>query len=188
VIADPLRPRTGGYRDVVHRSVGTRLLLSSLVALVLVVALAACGSDDDSSSNPTNPTPKTAVDAACKLLTAADATTLFGLPAEVRVEGRPKSVASQCIYQSPVIDGQLLQFRIFDDPTYYSKALVDDGEVVTGLGRKAYIDAQGPDGIVDLQFVNDGRVYALAYSNASGDAATRATKLELLARAIDDRL
>ncbi len=125
---------------------------------------------------------------ACSLLTAADATTLFGVPAQPRVEGRPKSVASQCIYQSPALDGQLVQFRIFDNERYYSEDLVDDGTPVTGLGRKAYIDTEGPDGIVDLQFVNDGKVYALAYSNVAGDAAARATNLELLARTIDDRL
>ena len=81
-------------------------------------------------------------------------------------------MASQCIYESAGLDGQLVQFRIFADDRYYSKDLVEDGEAITGLGSKAYIDTQGPDGIVDLQFVNDGKVYALAYSNSAGDAAT----------------
>ena len=172
-----------------HRSIGTRRSLSFVVVLALALGVAACGGDDDTSSSPPAPTSeKTPVDAACSLLTAADATTLFGVPAQPRVEGRPKSVASQCIYQSPALDGQLAQFRIFDNERYYSEDLVADGTPVTGLGRKAYIDAEGPDGIVDLQFVNDGKVYALAYSNIAGDAAARASNLELLARTIDDRM
>jgi hypothetical protein len=172
----------------VHRSLGTRRLLASVAAVGLAFTVASCGSDDATSSSTTSTTGPTAVDDACTILTTAQATTFFGVPARPRVEGRPKSVASQCIYESPGLDGQLLQFRIFDDPSYYSKALVADGEPVTGLGTKAYLDAEGPDGIVDLQFVNGDKVYALAYSNAAGDAATRAAKLELLARAIDDRL
>jgi hypothetical protein len=174
----------------VRRSVGTRLLLLIVVALVLTLGVASCGGDDDTdvSSPPPATDVETASQAACSLLSPADATTLFGVPAQPRIDDQPNSVASQCIYESPGLDGQLLQFRIFPDERYYSKALVEDGTRVTGLGKKAYIDTQGPDGIVDLQFVNDGKVYALAYSNAAGDAAARASHLELLARAIDDRL
>lgn len=155
---------------------------------MLALALVGCSDDSTSSSPPPETEALTQLDDACSLFTAADAATLFGVAAQPRVEGRPKSVASQCIYESPALDGQLVQFRIFDDDRYYSEDLVNDGTPVTGLGRKAYIDTEGPDGIVDLQFVRDGKVYALAYSNIAGDAAARASNLELLARTIDDRL
>jgi hypothetical protein len=161
-----------------------------VLALVFTLGAASCGGGDDTSATP--PPPATDVDtasqAACSLLTPADATTLFGVPAQPRIDDQPKGVASQCLYESPGLDGQLVQFRIFANERYYSKNLVEDGKPITGLGTKAYIDTQGPDGIVDLQFVNDGKVYALAYSNTSGDASTRASNLELLARTIDDRL
>ena len=162
-----------------------------MLVVGLAVALAACGGDD--SHGAVKPPPpatdvETASQAACSLMTPADATTLFGVPAQPKVDDQPASVASQCLYASTGLDGQLVQFRIFDNERYYSKALVADGKRVTGLGRKAYIDTQGPDGIVDLQWVNDGHVYALAYSIAGGDATTRASELELLARTIDDRL
>ncbi|MGZ8734542.1 MAG: hypothetical protein ACXW1M_05100 [Acidimicrobiia bacterium] len=161
-----------------------------LIVVALALAVAACGGDDDTtaSSPPPATDVETASQAACTLLTPADATTLFGVPAQPKADDQPKSVASQCIYESAGLDGQLVQFRIFDNERYYSKNLVEDGKAITGLGTKAYIDTQGPDGIVDLQFVHDGKVYALAYSNTTGDAATRASNLELLARAIDDRL
>ena len=97
-------------------------------------------------------------------------------------------MASQCIYESAALDGQLLQFRIFDNDRYYSKDLVADGKPIKKLGSKAYVDANGPGGIVDLQFVRDGKVYALAYSNSAGDAATRAPQVEALARTINGRL
>ena len=166
---------------------------SACTRLVIVLALAlgtvSCGGDDSTVSSPPPATDsETASQAACSLLKPADATTLFGVAAQPRIDDQPKSVASQCIYESAGLDGQLVQFRIFADERYYSKSLVEDGRAITGLGTKAYLDTQGPDGIVDLQFVNDGKVYALAYSNSSGDAATRAPKLELLARTIDDRL
>ena len=167
-------------------SVCTRLVL----VLALTLGAASCGGDDDTkvSSPPPATDAGSASQAACSLLRPADATTLFGVPAQPGIGDQPKSVASQCIYESAGLDGQLVQFRIFADERYYSKSLVEDGRAITGLGTKAYLDTQGPDGIVDLQFVNDGKVYALAYSNSSGDAATRASKLELLARTIDDRL
>jgi hypothetical protein len=161
-----------------------------VLALVVTLGAASCGGDDDAevSSPPPATDLERASQAACSLLRPGDATTLFGLPAQPRIDDQPKSVASQCIYESAGLDGQLVQFRIFADDGYYSQDLVEDGTAISGLGTKAYIDTQGPDGIVDLQFVDDGKVYALAYSNSGGDAATRASNLELLARAIDDRL
>ncbi len=170
-------------------SVFARAALALVLLVGLGVGLVACGGDDSAVKPPPPATDvETASQAACSLMTPADATTLFGVPAQPKVDDQPASVASQCIYASAGLDGQLVQFRIFDNERYYSKALVADGKPVTGLGRKAYIDTQGPGGIVDLQWVNDGHVYALAYSIVGGDAATRASELELLARTIDDRL
>lgn len=161
-----------------------------MIVAVLGLGVASCGSDDGSSSSGPSPATdaETATQAACSLLTAADATTLFGVAAQPKADDQPKSVASQCIYESGGLDGQLVQFRIFDNERYYSRSITDHGQAIKGLAQKAYIDAQGPGGIVDLQFVRDGKVYALAYSNATGDAATHAAAVEALARTINDRL
>jgi len=172
----------------VRPSIWARLLLPGVIAVTLAVGVGACGSDDTKATPPPATDVETASQAACSLFTAADATALFGKPAQPKADDQPKSVASQCIYESAALDGQLLQFRIFDNDRYYSKDLVADGKPIKHLASKAYIDANGPGGIVDLQFVRDGKVYALAYSNSSGDAATRAAKVEALARTINGRL
>jgi hypothetical protein len=172
----------------VRQSVGTRLLLPVVIAVSVGLGAASCASGSKASSPPPATDVETASQAACSLFTAADATALFRVPAQPKAEDQPKSVASQCIYESTGLDGQLVQFRIFDNDRYYSKNLVADGKAIHGLGTKAYIDAKGPGGIVDVQFVRDGKVYALAYSNSTGDAAKRADEVEAVARVLDDRL
>lgn len=173
-----------------RRSVGTGFLLSVLAALILTVGLAACSGDGDDEAATTTSTSRveTPAEKACSLLTVADATALFGRPAQPRTDDRPPSVASQCIYEATGLNGQLVQFRIFDDASYYSEKLVANATAIKGLGTKAYVNPNGPGGIVDVQFVRDGRVYALAYSNALSDAATKATQVEALARTVDGRL
>lgn len=169
-------------------SAGTKLRLRSAITAGIVLVAAACGGNDKASPPPRAVDAKVASRTACSLLTAADATALFLVPAQPKADEQPKSVASQCIYESVGLDGQLVQFRIFDNDRYYSKNLVAGGRAIRGLGTKAYVDANGPGGIVDLQFVRGGKVYALAYSNSSGDAAKRVPNVEAVARVLDDRL
>ena len=122
-------------------------------------------------------------DAACILVTTADAAALFGAEAIPTAADQPEGVVSQCIYESATPgDGQLLQFRIFDGRSYYSRELAEGAVSIDGLGDEAYVDAEGPAGIVDLQFVADSYTYTFAYSNSSGDAADKAPAVEALAR------
>lgn len=164
------------------------------LAVGLVLGAAACGDDGDSASptTTTSPAGPKGADAACELFRASDAATLFGSPARQRADTsattQPEGVVSACVYETTNFDGQLVQFRVFDSPSYYSKSLVADGTALDGLGTRAYVNPNGPGDIVDLQFVSGDRVFTLAYSNSAGDAAARAATLEQVARAIDDRL
>jgi hypothetical protein len=121
-------------------------------------------------------------------MTPVDVTALFGEAGDPEVADRPASVASQCIYGASSLSGQLLQFRIFDSGSYFSKHRARGSKALRKLGSAAYVDPKGPSGIVDLQFVRDGHVYALAYSTSSGDAAARVPLVVALARRIDGRL
>jgi len=157
------------------------------VGALAVLALfgAACDGGDTTSASTTTSRPPLEIseDAACTLVTTADAEAVFGDAATPSAAEQPEGVVSQCIYESAVPGGgQFLQFRIFDGVGYYSEKVVEGATPLEDLGDRAYVDAQGPEGIVDLQFTDDGSVYALAYSNSSGDAAAKAPLVETLAR------
>ncbi len=132
--------------------------------------------------------PAVARDAACGSLSVADATALFGEPA-VSVDVRtPALAAASCFYGTNGASGQLLQFRIYASESYYSRAQHADAQDVSGIGDQAFVSRAGPSGLVDCQFVKQGRVYSLAYSNTTGNAPAKADALVTLARTLAGRV
>ncbi|MBV8950706.1 MAG: hypothetical protein JOZ99_07515, partial [Actinobacteria bacterium] len=127
--------------------------------------------------------------AACTRLTIADATALFGEPAVTvtATQRRASTASSSCFYGTSGASGQLLQFRIYSSEGFYARSQHPDAQDVPGLGEQAFLSKAGPGGIVDCQFVKQGNVYALSYSNSTGNAATKADALVALARAVAGR-
>jgi hypothetical protein len=159
--------------------------------VVLPALLVACGGDDDDATGapPPDTSAEVAEATACSLVDAGAAQTVFGIPAQPQVQDQPDGVISQCIWEATDrANGQLLQFRIFDDERKYSEDLAEGAQPLEDLGELAYLDTEGPAATVDLQFVRDGYVFAFAYSHPSGDPATNAPQLETLARAVEAKL
>lgn len=162
---------------------------TTATALLVTVALVGCGTGDDkSATTTTSPPVEIAEDAACTLVTKADAEAIFGTEAVPTAESQPDGVVSQCIYESAAPgEGQLLQFRIFEGTRQYAEAAADDGSPLEDLGDRAYLNAEGPSGIVDLQYTDDSHLYTFAYSNSSGDAAAKAPSVETFARSVHNQ-
>jgi hypothetical protein len=163
------------------------------VTAALAAVLSACSSGHSASSPRTTTSttaPKIAVNAACARLTNADATQFFGEPAITPAANIPRSVgpASACFYDVNGSSGQLLQFRIYPSDQYYAPAEHPDAHDVAGLGERAFVSRAGPSGLVDCQFVKQGSVYSLSYSNRTHDAAAKADALVALAREIAGRV
>jgi hypothetical protein len=196
-------------RGVTMRS----LIRFGVMVLVAVLALGACGGSDskDSSGTGSNPNPSTqsdnesdgggdapASDAACKLITADEATTLFGgTEAKSTEDASPVSnAASTCIWGGEDTENHsyLLQMRFYGDEAHYGGDLYDDEAAVDGLGDKAFV--RKADGIagVDVQWVADGNTYAVNYgiTNVMADvkknASDQADELVTLLKANQGRV
>jgi hypothetical protein len=153
-------------------------------ACVAALVLAACGSDDKKSdaktgkiaidtpatvtSMPTNASgdgAKTASDAACKLITAEDAGTLFGGTVTQQADASPSAVSSSvCIWDGKV-DGvsYLLQIRIGEGEEFYT-GNIPGNEPLDGVGDKAAIREAGNGAEETISYLKDGRSYTIALS------------------------
>jgi hypothetical protein len=158
------------------------------LAFAIVALAAGCGGGKGKAATTTTTTDLPS-DAACKLVSTADASKLFAEPALVSPDApRSGGAASVCIYNVAGTSGQLLQVRIYQNDQYYARAEHPDAVDVTGLGERAFVSKSGPSGLVDTQFVQNGTVYSLAYSNLTGNAPTKADALVDLARQVATRL
>jgi hypothetical protein len=167
----------------------------ALLAGCLLLAptlLLGCG-DDEETREAAPPPPDTTVEVseatACTLVDAGAAQTVLGVPARPKVEDQPDGVVSQCIWEATdPTSGRLLQVRVFGDERTFSGDVAEGARRLRGLGERAYLDPAGPAGIVDLQFVRDGYVFAFAYSNPTGDPTASAPQVEALARKVEATL
>jgi hypothetical protein len=168
-----------------------RRTLTVVAALLLLLGACSSGHSGSSARSTTSTTaPKIAANAACARLTNADASKFFGEPAITPAANVPRSVgpASACFYDVNGSSGQLLQFRIYPSDQYYARTEHPDAQDVAGVGERAFVSRAGPSGLVDCQFVKQGSVYSLAYSNLTHDAAAKADALVALARDIAGRV
>jgi hypothetical protein len=156
-----------------------------LAAFVTVLIAAGCGGGGKSKASATTTT-AIPIDTACKLVSTADATKLFGgEPAQLSPDAsRSGGAASVCVYDVASTSGQLLQFRIYTNDQYYAQAEHPDALELTGIGDRAFVSKNGPSGLVDFQFVKGHTVYSFAYSNLTSDAPNRADALVALGRQV----
>lgn len=170
-----------------------------VAAIVLATAMAACGGSgggDEPATPARGPeTPRapsgTAVDA-CAIVTQADATALFGQPA-VRQEGQKIPVPimiGECLWTWDTdTANQLLQFRVWSTESAYSRP--EDGFTQPlELGDRGHVRAH-PQGGVDIEWVQGGRMIGLSYSKVGSAVPSPTTKAEAmkeLARTVAGRL
>ena len=165
-------------------AVRNRVRTVCLAAFVTVLVAAGCGGGGKSKASATTTT-AIPVDTACKLVSTADATKLFGEPAQVSPDAsRSGGAASVCVYNVAGTSGQLLQFRIYTNDQYYAQAEHSDAVELTGIGDRAFVSKNGPSGLVDFQFVKGHTVYSFAYSNLTSNAANEADALVALGRQV----
>jgi hypothetical protein len=159
-------------------------------AAVLTLVPGACSGGQQVRTSTTTTINKAVAGRACARLTNGDASRLFGEPAVTPAANVPRLVGavSACFYDVNGTSGQLLQFRVYSDLQYYARSEHPDAQDVAGLGERAFVSRSGPSGLVDCQFVKQGSVYSLSYSNHTGDAAAKADALVELAREIAGRV
>jgi hypothetical protein len=190
---------------------------------VLASVAGACGGDDDSPSveesireaveegnldDATNTTSAggdagAGLPDACVLVTEADATELFGVPARAAVDASPVDLGASCIYENAGSDdlgeaGHLLQVRVFPGEQFFSTETFDDERNLDDLGDRAFVrSGEGALAGVDVQFVEDGKTVTFSYSTVNigveddadrVDAADREDDVVALARRAGDRM
>jgi hypothetical protein len=149
--------------------------LSILVALLLP----ACGKPEGAPAKSTAAEPAAAGPAkveACKVVTQADATALFGVPA-VRQEGvtvTDPSMLGECIWHHATEAGShQLQFRVWASPQYYAPPQ-DEFTKPLNVGEKGYVRVHSASG-VDIAWVQGGQVYELSYFTVGDASIPKAT-------------
>lgn len=166
-----------------HRTRG-----GAIAGAVLTAVMAACGGSGGGSERATPPTStgtsgaasSTSVDA-CAIVTQADATALFGQPA-VRQDGPKITVpimSGECIWTwDAEAANQLLQFRIWNTERAYGGS---EGELKQplGLGDRGFVRAH-PQGGVDIEWVQGGRMIGLSYSKVGSAVPNPSTKVEAM--------
>jgi hypothetical protein len=149
--------------------------------------VAACGSSDKKSDDKTGKTAidtpvtvtsmpssgdstsgdgaKTASDAACKLITAEDAGTLFGGTATQQADASPSAVSGSVCIWGGTVDGvnYLLQIRIGDGEQFYT-GNIPGNESLDGIGDNAAIREAGNAAEETISYVKGGKAYTIALS------------------------
>jgi hypothetical protein len=150
-----------------------------VVVVVATLALAACGGSSKQSAAGKSPSGTTAPAsnsggssnaAACSLVTQADATKLFGHPAQQSQSDNPSSAASSCIWKADTNPdpnaindiGYLLQVRVYNGEQYYGEKYTTKPTHLNGIGDQAFTNVQGP--ILQVEFTKHGQTVTMAYS------------------------
>lgn len=131
---------------------------------------------------------------ACKLVTQAEATTLFGETAarETGATVLDPSMVGECIWghANELGESHSLQVRVWGSPQYYSPP-TDAFTQPLEVGEKGYVRVHSASG-VDIAFVQGGRVCELSYFTVGGasfpKAIDRAEAVKQLAKQASGRL
>lgn len=162
---------------------------SSIVTLALTVAACGGSTSQDTAAPGAATTPPGAsasrgaasgssVDA-CALVTQADATALFGQPAarQASATGAVPMMIGECLWTwDAETANQLLQFRVWSSTQGYSRP-ADEFTTDLTLGERAHVRAH-PQGGVDVEWVQGGRMFTLSYSKVGSAVASPTTKTE----------
>lgn len=150
------------------------------LSILIALSLPACGKSGPAAAGKPAAEPSAAagpakVDA-CKVVTQADATTLFGVPA-VRQEGvtvTDPSMLGECIWHHATEAGShQLQFRVWASPQYYAPP-EDEFTKPLNVGEKGYVRVHSASG-VDIAWVQGGQVYELSYFTVGDASIPKAT-------------
>lgn len=158
---------------------------SAILVFGIVLLLTACG--DAEGPPPAGAVEEPAAIDACAIVTAEDATAVFGQPASPDSGHTGVTMIAQCLWTWDTdTSNQLLQFHIWDPMGY---AMPEDAEPLD-IGDGGYIRSHPVAG-VDIAWLQDGRLISLAYSTIGPDApqaTERSEQLLALARKVADRL
>ena len=170
-----------------------------VLVLGLLAAVGGCGSSaaSKSSNEPKqqSTTSSSRVDGAknpkpkdlCAVITATDATGLFGESAEpTPSSGAEKLVSGLCLYRHAGDDltvRNLLQIRTYPGAQFYGERLFPKRTAVSGLGSRAFEDVNPASHKVVIQFVKGGVTGVIDYSTGVGvDVRSRASAVRKLAK------
>jgi hypothetical protein len=168
------------------------------VAWVLAaLVFAACGGGDNTETgSPTTSEDETngasdgdgEIGDLCEIITASDAETVLGEPAEADPEREAPGAVGQCVWDAVAADSfAQLQFRIYDGGSYYSEPA--DGAEPLAVGDPGYIRVDDEFGVIDIQFVTNGSlVVTLFASDMAGPTEDARSSMEELATKVADAI
>jgi hypothetical protein len=156
--------------------------------LAILLNCVACGGSDGDDGGGGSGGASSLPDA-CTLVTAEDATALFGEPA-LKETGSPTPDPnlSQCVwgYDYPDNSSHLLQMLVYANELAYSEP---SGSTPFTIGEKGYLTV-GSLG-VDVGWVQKGMTLMLAHSTVgpmAGDATAKTEEVKTLAKKVEGKL
>lgn len=179
---------------------------SRVVVVMLAFLFAACGSSKHSTTPTTNGSSTTLARpagapnvSACSLVTQADATQLFGHPAQLVNSAGVSSALSTCVWQADTnpdpnsLDNveYKLQVHIYPTDQFYMEKYLKGAKRLSGIGTRAFIRPAGP--LAQMAFVKYGRTVTMDYSieaitaNPKPKASDQQDALVAIARAAASR-
>ena len=121
------------------------------------------------------------------MITPTDAAGLFEESAEpTSSSGAEKLVSGLCLYHHPgdnLTVRNLLQIRTYPGEQFYGERLFPKRTAISGLGSRAFEDANTTSHKVVIQFVKGGVTGVIDYSTGAGvDVRSRASAVRKLAK------
>jgi hypothetical protein len=177
-----------------------------VLTVTFAIAVAACGSSKHSTAPSKNGSSTTVARpagapnvAACSLVPQADATQLFGHPAQLVASPGATSALSTCVWQADTnpdpnsLDNveYRLQVHIYPTSNFYMEKYVKGAKHLSGIGTRAFDSTQGS--LAQLAFMKYGRTVTLDYgieaitANPKPKASDQLDALVAIARAAASR-
>lgn len=150
--------------------------------LTLAALATGCGGDDGGGGGGGGTGGGGSIDA-CSIVTQADASALFGQPAEKDASGSPNvpGMAGECLWSwsDASANSHLLQFRVWNGEAYYSPGANAEP---FAIGDKGAVSTD-PTWGVDVTWLKGDTVGTLAYSTVGNvpDATTKVEAVKTLA-------
>jgi len=133
-------------------------------AILALLLVASCSSAKHATAvaQPSTTTIKPSSAAACAFINKRDASKLFGAPASRSTITDTSGAVSVCSWIGK--NNAHLVIKIYNDEAHYGEQYVDKPQRVTGIADRAYVRVQSGVGIVELQFIRNGKTFAFTYT------------------------
>lgn len=172
--------------------------VARLSSFGLVLGLLSCagGEDEGRQSADADPVTTAVSMEACAVVTAEDATALFGVEANRDESSTPipdPNLAGECLWSHDTeTSSHLLQVHVLNGERYYGSPKTGDapeGSEPIALGDRGHVWARAGT-LVDVEWVQDGQVISLSYSTVGTEVggAERVEEMKALARRVSERL